>query len=80
MFSNYLEKKRGQLKLLADLLGERHKYASVLATDVRSARYMSNRMTSAVSDGGDNERGFVVKISDGGAFFEYSFDLLPDDV
>lgn len=80
MFSNYLEKKRGQLKLLADLLGERHKYASVLATDVRSARYMSNRMTSSVSDGGDNERGFVVKISDGGAFFEYSFDLLPDDV
>ena len=80
MFSAYLEGKRQKLKKLVEILGKDYKYASVLATDVKSLRYMANRAAAQVTDGQDCERGFVVKLSNGGAFSEYSFDVLPDDL
>ena len=80
MYSSFLEKKKEKLKLLLSELKKDYDYVSILGTDIKSYRYMANRSTSSINDGDDSERGFVIKLSNGRSFFEYSFDLLKDDV
>ena len=79
-FSPYLDGMRGRLRELVALLGERFSYVSVLGTDVSSTGYRADRNGSSAAEGYGGECGFVVKMHDGGSFYEYSFDSFPDDV
>ena len=77
-FSDFLSENKDNCKQLVNALGKYFKYVSVLGTDVRSTVYRVDRRSSMISDG-DGECGFVVKMHDGRAFFEYSLDDLSGD-
>ena len=75
-FSSFLNEKRDYLKELVSCLKKHFSYVSVLGTDVKSKRIVVNRNTSSVGEDSLSECGFVVKMHDGKAFSEYSFDTL----
>ena len=78
-FSSYLNSKRGEIKELVRELSKRFSYVSVLATDVKASLVSANRRTSSMSEGAASECGFVVKLNDGRAFYEYSTDDISGD-
>ena len=78
-FSKYLESKREDLKTLVRYLGEKFCYVSVLGTDVKATVYMANRNAQSIRDGA-GECGFVAKMHDGNAFYEYSFSEIGSSV
>ena len=51
-----------------------YSYASVLGVDIKAKSVRADKNTSSISAGRDTECGFVVKLSNGGVFFEYSLD------
>ena len=80
MFSTFLSNNKDKIKQLVQELKQHYKYVSVLGNDTKAMNYMVHRGASMISDGRDSERGFVAKLSNGGAFYEYSFDEVPEDV
>ena len=78
-FSAYLDGKRTDCAALVRALGDHFSYVSVLGTDVRGAVYRADRKSSAARDDA-GECGFVVKMHDGRAFYEYSLDDLSGDI
>ena len=78
-FSTYLNSKRGEIKELVRELSKRFSYVSVLATDVKASLVSANRRTSSMSEGAASECGFVVKLNDGRAFYEYSTNDISGD-
>ena len=78
-FSSYLNSKRGEIKELVGELSKRFSYVSVLATDVKASLVSANRRTSSMSEGAASECGFVVKLNDGRAFYEYSTNDISGD-
>ncbi len=78
-FSKFLECRRGDCVALVRELKKRFRYVSVLGSDVKALSVRANKNTSAISDGSDVDCGFVVKLWDGGAFFEYSLDDIAGD-
>ena len=76
-FSELLNKKRKVLKALVEELGKTFPYVSVLGTDVRASVYRADKK-SAVARDGSGENGYVVKMHDGRAFFEYSLDKIEN--
>lgn len=80
MFSTFLQENRKKLKELLSELQKEYKYVSILGSDVKTMNYMANKMATSIDEGRDSERGFVAKMSNGKAFFEYSFDVLEEDV
>ncbi len=79
MFSKFLESRRADCRALVDALSRRLAYVSVLASDVSSKSIYVNRKMSSVDEGSLTECGFVVKMHDGRAFYEYSFDDISGD-
>lgn len=77
-FSTFLEQNKDNCKQLVNALGRHFRYVSVLGTDVHSTVYRADRRSSMIRDG-EGECGFVVKMHDGRAFFEYSLDDLSGD-
>lgn len=77
-FSGYLDSQREHCRGLIAELSKHFAYASILGTDVADTRYSVNRQASNVQEG-MNERGFVVKLYNGKAFFEYSLDDITGD-
>lgn len=77
-FSTYLDSQREHCRGLIAELSKHFAYASILGTDVADTRYSVNRRASNVQEG-MNERGFVVKLTNGSAFFEYSLDDITGD-
>lgn len=77
-FSKYLDGKRQLARDLVAELGKTFAYVSVLGSDVNETQYTADFRSSSVREGA-SERGFVVKASDGGAFYEYSFDDFSGD-
>ncbi|MBQ7314835.1 MAG: TldD/PmbA family protein [Clostridia bacterium] len=77
--SSYLLSKKDLCRALVTELRRTFTYVSVLGTDIRSTQMQVNRRLSNVGDGTDSERGFVFKLSRGGAFYEYSTDSLEGD-
>ena len=80
MFSKFLEDSRENLKKLQSELRKEYRYVSILGSDIKSMQYMSNKMATSINEGRGSERGYVVKMTNGKAFYEYSFDLLEDDI
>ena len=79
-FSSYLTEKRPAVKELVAALGRHFDYVSVLGVDVKTTNIRVDRNTSNIAPGGDTECGFVVKMSNGKGFMEYSMDDIGEDV
>ncbi len=78
-FSAFLDSKRGEMKELVRELSRTFSYVSILATDVKASSVMANRRVSAVNEGAASECGYVIKMNNGRAFFEYSTDDISGD-
>ena len=79
-FSEFLESRRENARALVTELKKAYPYASVLGVDVKSRSITATRKSSSIAPGMDTECGFVVKVSDGQVFFEYSLDDLGADI
>ena len=79
-FSAFLDARREDCRKLVAELNKRFAYVSILGTDVASKRVFVNRSNSGVSEAMGAECGFVVKMSNGQSFFEYSTDDIHGDV
>ena len=73
-FSPYLTDKRAAVKELVACLGKEFSYVSVLGVDVKVSEFRVDRNSSTIAPGMDTECGFVVKLSNGKGFLEYSLD------
>ena len=78
-FSTYLSDRKDACQRLVTELRRSFEYVSILGTDVRSMNLQVNRRTSAVNEGGDAERGFVLKLYRDGLLYEYSTDTVDGD-
>ena len=78
-FSEFLEQRREDCRQLVAVLGRTFPYVSILGSDVRSSRILANRTMTDIGEGGNSECGFVLKMHDGRAFFEYSLDDVSGD-
>ncbi len=79
-FSNFLDSRRAAAKELVSELKKKFNYVSVLGVDIKSKTVRVDRNTSNISSGRDTECGFVVKMSNGNLFYEYSLDDIAGDV
>ena len=80
MFSEFLNSKRDQCKALTSALSRSFKYVSILGSDVKSRSISADRRSTNIGEGNLSECGFVIKMHDGRAFFEYSLDNIDGDV
>ncbi|MGM9605440.1 MAG: TldD/PmbA family protein [Faecousia sp.] len=79
-FSEFLNSRRGRAKALVGILKEQFSYVSVLGADSKSTEIRVDANTSNITNGQDTECGFVVKLNNGGCFFEYAMDDIGEDV
>ena len=79
-FSEFLNTRRAAAKELVACLRKDYEYVSVLGVDVKARSVRVNRNTSGINAGRDTECGFVVKLSDGKLFYEYSLDDIAGDM
>ena len=77
-FSPYLDSQRENCRALVAALREKFEYVSVLGSDVRATVYRADRKSSLARDG-EGECGFVIKMQNGGAFYEYALDDISGD-
>lgn len=73
-FSEFLNSRRETVKQLVKALRQQFTYVSVLGVDIKSKNVRVDRNTTNIMPGHDTECGFVVKMCNGGAVFEYSLD------
>ena len=78
-FSSFLNSRRENCRALVSELGKNFAYVGILGSDVKSSAIRVNRNTSDIGEGGAAECGFVVKMHNGHAFFEYSIDDITGD-
>lgn len=79
-FSEFLNSRRESVKALVTELKKHFTYVSVLGADVKEKRIQADKNSSSISNGQGTECGFVVKMSDGKVFFEYSLDDISGDI
>ena len=79
-FSEFLNSRRSSIQALVAALHRDYDYVSVLGSDVRTKAIRVNKNTSAIGPGRDTECGFVVRLSKGAQFFEYSADDISGDM
>jgi TldD protein len=79
-FSTFLESKRAQCRELVKALSENFKYVSILGSDVKSTAISVNKRSSNIGEGNLSECGFVIKMHNGRAFYEYSLDDIGGDI
>ena len=79
-FSKFLDSRRSVAHELVTLLRSHFEYVSILGVDVKARSVMADRNTSAIRSGRDTECGFVIKMSNGSVFFEYSLDDIDGDL
>ncbi len=79
MFSTFLASRREAARALVAQLKKEYDYVSILGADIRAKSVNADRNASAIRSGRDTECGFVVKLSRGSHFFEYSLDDLQGE-
>ena len=79
-FSAFLNSRRSTAKNLVAELRKHYDYVSLLGVDIQSKTVRADRNTSGIRSGMDTECGFVLKMSNGSVFFEYSLDDIAGDV
>ena len=80
MFSDYLTSRKDACRELVNKLGESFAYVAILGADVKSKSVRVNKQSSDISEGAGNECGFVIKLHNGKAFFEYSLDDIKGNI
>ena len=78
-FSRFLNSRREDCKALVAELGKSFRYVSILGSDVKSTAISVDRRSSNMGEGRISECGFVIKMHDGKAFYEYSLDDVKGD-
>ena len=78
-FSNFLQSRRADAKALVSQLRQEFSYVSLLGVDIKSTSVRVDRSTSGINPGRDTECGFVLKMSRGSVFYEYSLDDIQGD-
>ena len=78
-FSEFLNSRREDCHALVRELAKTYSYVGILGADVKSTSVLANRKMTDISEGSITECGFVVKMHDGRAFFEYSLDDVRGD-
>ena len=78
-FSAFLDSRRAAARALVAQLKKDYAYVSVLGADITARSVRVDRNTSGINPGRDTDCGFVIKLSNGGAFFEYSLDDIAGD-
>ena len=79
-FSEFLNSRRSAMKELVCELKKNYDYVSVLGADIQGKSIRVDRNTSSIGANRDTECGFVVKMSNGTTFFEYSLDDVSGDI
>ena len=79
-FSKFLDSRRTAAKEVVARLRDHFEYVSVLGVDINARSVHADRNTSGIRSGRDTECGFVVKMSNGSVFFEYSLDDIDGDI
>ena len=79
-FSKYLDSKRSEVKQLVAELRKNYQYVSVLGVDIKATDISVDVNTSNIDPGSDMECGFVIKMSNGREFYEYSLDDISGDI
>ncbi len=79
-FSSFLNSRRESCRSLVNELGKTFEYVGILGSDVKSSAIRVNRNTSDIGEGSASECGFVIKMHNGRAFFEYSIDDITGDI
>ncbi len=79
-FSEFLQSKRAECRALVTELQQHFKYVSILGSDVRSVAISADRRSANIGEGNLSECGFVIKMHNGRAFFEYSLDDITGDI
>lgn len=79
-FSKYLDSKRSEIKQLVEELRKEFTYVSVLGVDTKATDFMVDKNISTINPGNDVECGFVIKMSNGYEFYEYSLDDISGDM
>ncbi len=77
-FSGYLDGQRKNCRELVEELGKSFSYVSILGTDVSASVYRADIKSSLARDG-NGECGFVVKMHNNDAFYEYSLNDISGD-
>lgn len=78
--SQYLQRVKPLLKALLNAALKEYPYVSILAVDAQSETYrVTTSVTSMGEDGLLSGRGFVIKVYDGQAYGEYSFNEIAED-
>ena len=80
MKSKFLNENVQSAKLLIDKLHQHFSYASILGTDVINTGLRVFKSSTDSFESMSHEKGFVVKVSNGKSFFEYSFDKFDNNV
>lgn len=80
MFSLFLESRREKAKELVKLLAKDYKFVSILGKHVKDEVYIVDKKSANIQPGSTSECGFVLKLSNGKAFFEYSLNDLNLDL
>ncbi|MBR6644074.1 MAG: TldD/PmbA family protein [Lachnospiraceae bacterium] len=79
-FSKYLDSKRAEIKQLVAELKKNYQYVSVLGVDIKATDISVDSNTSNIDPGSDMECGFVIKMSNGREFYEYSLDDISGNI
>ena len=79
MFDKFLQSRMSACRSLCDKLGSRFSYVGILGSHVTSCAFRANRKTSSAGELPESDCGFVVKVNDGGIFYEYSLDDITGD-
>lgn len=73
MYSEYLKSRHDLCKMLVDRLSQDYGFVSVLGKQISGTTVRVTTTTTSVSDSGEQECGFVVKLFNGRTYSEYSF-------
>lgn len=73
-FSKFLESRKAKALELIKALENDYTYVSILGSDVSSSTILADKWRAAISEGRDTECGFVLKLTKGKAFYEYSLN------
>ncbi len=79
-FSKFLDANIARIRLLIKELHKTFEYVSILGTDVKSVSYNVNVRGQSINDALSKEKGFVCKMTNGGVFYEYSFDKIEENI
>lgn len=78
--SPFLQRAKPMMQSIIATLEKEYAFVSILGTDVAGTRYGLSRYDCTIRDALWNSRGFVIRVYKDGAFSEYAFNHIPDDL